>query len=221
MQMNSPSKTAAYFQKVSYDIDCPLVTIAEHFHDICSDYDNRFRNGEMPSLYNSTVNDNRVSFTSRQNSLICSEKTCIDHYRWTIESLGKLFRTELDPADYPVLQVRVHIRYSHPDITNFIYDRIKNKTPDKDTGTKDMKGVSDISMEDEYTIGVTCCSLEDTARLWEIFIGPENSYYAMVDCEERIARYNNDNRLETSTHAMITSICIITILFGLVSQCCG
>lgn len=217
--MNIHSKTAAYYQKVRYDIYCPLATIAEHMHDICSYYDNISNSNQISTGYNSSVDGSRVSFSSPQNSLIFSEKTCIEQYRWTIESLGKLFRTELDPADYPVSQVRVHIRYRHSDIARFIYDHIDRKYLDMDSETKGTERFSDISMEDEETIGVTCGTLEATAHLWKIFIGAENSYYAMIDCEERIARYNNDNRLEDSTHSMITSICLFMMIFGLMAQC--
>lgn len=145
----------------------------------------------------------------------------MDQYRWTIESLGKLFRIDLDPGDYPVERIRVHIRYSQPDITRFIYEKVKEMSSGNCSESDDMEGISDITQEDEYTIGLTCRTLEDTANLWKIFFGPESLYYTRGELDEYIEKYNNNDRLENSTHTLITSICLIVMLFGLMSQCCA
>ena len=130
----------------------------------------------------------------------------MDHYRWTIESLGKLFRIDLNPDDYPVEKIRVHIRYSQSDITRFIYEQVKEICSGKCT-------------EDEYSIGLTCRTLKDTTNLWKIFFGPESLYYKRLEGDEYVEKYNNDDRLENSTHTMITSICLIMMFLGLITQC--
>lgn len=216
--MTYPHPISVTPQEIRYDIYCPLETIAGHLHAICRYYDQMHR--KYDSLFYESRTEGKVaSFKSRQRSLLSSEKVCMDHYRWTIESLGKLFRIDLNPDDYPVEKIRVHIRYSQSDITQFIYEQVKEICSGKCTEAEYMEGFSEINLEDEYTIGLTCRTLKDTTNLWKIFFGPESLYYKRLEGDEYVEKYNNDDRLENSTHTMITSICLIMMLLGLITQC--
>ena len=94
-----------------------------------------------------------------------------------------------------------------PYIAQFIYDLMIINHPD-------------VVLESPDTIGVDCKTLDKVENHWKVFMRYENQWAQNIRTQIDIERYNNDNRLEQSTHSLITSICVIIMFIGLVSKCC-
>lgn len=191
----------AYFSKVSFDVYCPLATIAEQFYTCCTDP--FFKTASSSGPY---IDGKKVTYCPNIH-IGAAGRLCKDKYGLTIEILGKMFRTEFNKSDYPATRIRVHIQYRHPEIAQFIYDRIIINRPD-------------IDLESPDTIGVDCKTMDEVASLDMVFIQYENQWAMNIETQKNIERYNNRNSLETSTHSLITSICVMMMVIGLISQCC-
>lgn len=214
---------SAYFQKISYDIYCPSATIAEHMCTNLLHWDKLLE--EKCHQYKPEVTGKCISFKSPYKSLVSLENICESKYDNALKELGELFRIELDSNDYPVSQIRVHIQYRYEGMGKYIYNSIVNENLKEKFKTICTENLSDITMEDENTIGVTCKTFKEVDKLWTIFLEYENRFQERLQLEERlnkrIAEYNNNNRLEASTSSLITSICAMAIFFSLLSQCAG
>ena len=189
----------AYFNKVSFDVYCPLATIAEQFYSCCSDPFDKTASGPY-------IDGKKVTYCPNK-PLSPSGQMCKNKYGWAIEILGKMFRTEFNKSDYSATRIRVHIQYRHPEIAQFIYDRIIINRPD-------------IDLESPDTIGVDCKTMDEVASLDLVFMQYENQWAMNIETQKNIERYNNRGSLGHSTHSLITSICVMMIFIGLISQCC-
>ena len=190
----------AYCNKVRFDVYCPLATIAEQFYTCCTDPFDKDASGPY-------IDGKKVTYCPNK-PLSPSGQMCKNKYGWAIEILGKTFRSELNKSDYPITRARVHIQYRRPDIAQFIYDLMIINHPD-------------IVLESPDTIGIDCKTLDEVENLWKVFLKYENQWAQNIRTQIDIERYNNDNRLEQSTHSLITSICVMIIFIGLISQCCS
>lgn len=193
--------TCICFHKVSFDIYCTLHTIAMQLYECC-DFDKIF-----DANYHSEIDGKKVSYTTNR-PLKVSGWLCKHKYGWTFEILSKLFRTTFNKNDYPISRVRVHIQWTRPEIAQFIYNAM-------------IKDRSDIELETPDTIGIDCKTLDEVENLWLIFLKYENQWATNIETGRNIERYNNRGSLERSTHSLITSICVMMIFIGLISQCCS
>ena len=191
----------AHSDTTSFDIYCPLATIAEHFHTCCS-----FLDPALSTIHTASYVDGKKVTYTIDRSLRISGKWYKTRYGWTIEDLSRIFCTEFNKDDYPVTGVRVHVQWKHPEIARYIYNLMVRKHPD-------------ITLESPDTIGVDCKTLDEVEELWLVFLEYENMWAEEVALERRIEQYNNDNRLESSTHGLITTICFIIIIIGLIRSC--
>ena len=189
----------AHFNKVSFDVYCPLATIAEQFYTCCTDPFDKDASGPY-------IDGKKVTYCPNK-PLSPSGQMCKNKYGWALEILGKMFRSEFNMSDYPITRARVHIQYRHPDIAQFMYNRMITNHPD-------------IVLERPDTIGVDCKTLDEVENLWLVFLKYENLWATNIETERNIERYNNRGSLEYCTQSLITSICVMIIFIGLISQCC-
>ncbi len=203
-----------FYQKISYDIFCPNATIAEFLY---SEY---IRCPEGSYWKDVEISGKRFSCTSRLRDLYTLSDMCEKMYKGRLENLAKLFRIEINPEDYPVSYVRVHIHYKYPGMAKYIYDQLTTHGLKVMSNPVNPENIYDLTLEDPDTIGVTCRTFAEVNSLSKIFIGPENQFTDSILLNERIAEYNNRGVLESSTHSLITSICVMIMFIGLVFKCC-
>ena len=212
--MKKPDSLDMFYQRISYDIFCPNATIAEFLY---SDY---LRCPEGSFWKDVERSGKRFSCTSRLRDLYSVADMCEKMYNGALEELSKLFQCDLPPEDYPASHVRVHIRYQYPGMANYIFDQLTSRGIESMSNSVKHENIYDLVMEDADTIGLTCKTLKEVSTLSKVFILPKNEFCNNIIINENIQNYNNRNSLETSTHSLITSICVMIMFIGLISQCC-
>lgn len=208
-----------FAQSISYDIFCPNATIAEFLY---SEY---IRCPEGSYWKDVEVSGKRYSCTSRLRDLYTLSDMCERMYKGRLENLAKLFRSEINPDDYPVSYVRAHIHYEYPGMAKYIYDQLTTHGLKAMSNPVNPGDLYDLTLEDPDTIGVSCKNWLAVNSIYNLFIRPKNEFTDKILAEERtqeiIKEYNSRNSLEHSTHSLITSICVIIMFIGLISKCCA
>ncbi len=215
--METPDSLNLFYKKISFDIFCPNATIAEY---LCYYHT---KNSDASYWTDVKVDGKKFSCTSRFRDLYSVKNMCESMYKSGLHNLAELFRIEFNPEEYPISYVKAHIRYQYPGMAKYVYDRLNSAKNGQEEKSINNENLFDLILEDSDTIGISCRNWDGVNSLSGVFISYDNEFTGRIMADERIKEIikinNNDDRLERSTSSLITSICIMTMFIGLISQC--
>ena len=192
---------------------CSNETIAERIREICQqDEKNHNELDLLQKWHNVRISGKDVSVTMRKDLV---DNWGYKHLNgWAIEQLERVFRIKLNKKDYPVSSVRIACQYKIPGMAEYVFKACCEAAVAKGADYP----MEDIRLEDEYTIRFTWKDVEHPKNISSTLRGPE---FQFLDSKGYFPKpvKTQDDRLERSARAVITSICATTIFFSLLSRC--
>ena len=217
--MHTPNKLDLWRLDISYDIFCHNRTIAEHLYSVYSHLNNLEKGvGAREFWKNPKVSGKTFSYTSEVGNTLLQRRKSEDMYNNILKNLGELFRIDINPEDYPISGVRIHIMYKYPGMAEYIFNEFMKDGESSRYEFICYDNIYDIILEDSNTIAFTCRTWEEVNQLGLIF-GKQSDRFIDIVSNPTDATQQNDDRIERSTHSLITSIASIIFILGIIKNC--